>query len=287
MSQGIYFTSSIGETVFIGTGTYELIGVNGLSGLSADIQTQKAPYQDGVTYIDTLLDPRVIEINAMIRETSAQNLFNRRRELQRVLNPKLGKGTLKYVYPNSTKVIDAIPSHSPIMPNDSDSQNHSFQKVAITFLCPDPSFRDEVATEINVSSFEGGFSFPMEFDIDFGTVGQEATVNNIGDLPTPILATFNGPVTNPVLENVTTGQQISVVISIATGERLEINTAFGQKSVILYDTLNNPTSYFSAVDPTSDFFMLQQGENVLSYASSGSAGNDVLMVKYYNRYVGV
>lgn len=287
MSHKLYFTNSKNENILLSTGTYELISATGLSGLSADTQTQKAPYQDGVTYLDSLLDARPIDIEVNIRESSYTNLFNKRREIQRIFNPKLGLGTLRYEYPGGVREISAVSTIVPIMVNNSDNMNPNFQKAFISLLCPDPSFRDPNLQVINVSSFEGGFEFLMEFDIDFGEVGQQATVVNNGDLATPILAIFNGPVTNPVLENVTTGEQIAVTITIPMGERLEINTAFGQKSVILYDSMNVPTNAFYAVDPTSTFFMLQPGENVLSYASTGSAGNDVLTVQYYNRYIGI
>ena len=287
MSHQIYFTNSNDDTILLSEAPYELISADGLSYLEVDTQTQKAPFQDGLTYLDSLLSARVIDIELNIRANTYEDLFVKKHEIQKIFNPKLGLGVLRYVYPGGEREIEAVATYVPKMFNGANQMNPNYQKVFITLLCPNPAFRDTTKTTINVSSFTGGFDFLMEFSIDFGLVGQQATVTNEGELPTPILATFQGPVTNPVLQNLTTGEQIKITLNIPSGYRLEINTAFGEKSVILYNPSNVGTNAFYTVDPSSTFFMLQPGENILSYASTTSAGNDVLTVEYYNRYLGV
>ena len=59
------------------------------------IETQTAPFQDGTTFVNSQLDDRDITINGRIMAAGATDLANKKRELQRIFNPKY-EGTLTY-----------------------------------------------------------------------------------------------------------------------------------------------------------------------------------------------
>ena len=65
------FTNSLGESVVIGTSypydePYFLRSVDGLGDVEVENQTQKAPYQDGSTPIDRMIQEREIAITLII-----------------------------------------------------------------------------------------------------------------------------------------------------------------------------------------------------------------------------
>jgi hypothetical protein len=94
-------------------------------------------------------------------------------------------------------------------------------------------------------------------------------------------------VTDPVIENVRTGEKISVVTPIAAGETLVIDTSFDAPVVQLIASDGSVTSMFSAVSSDSEFFQLLPGDNEISIADTTSIGTDPFVFTWYNRYWGV
>ena len=127
------------------------------------------------------------------------------------------------------------------------------------------------------------FSFPLSF----GTVGQTLDIENYGDLESPVFIRMIGPLKNPVLENVTTGQRISITREILEGESLEINTAFGKKSVTIIDSNNNRSNAFHYVSPDSEFWQIVPGLNTVSYAATEESSSSAVTISFYHRYAGV
>jgi hypothetical protein len=73
----------------------------------------------------------------------------------------------------------------------------------------------------------GGLLFDLEFDAIFGGGGSfgTSTINNAGSAVAPVFITINGPVTNPEIRNVTTGQSLGFTVTLDVGELLEIDSA--------------------------------------------------------------
>src|SRR5699024_11234603 len=76
---------------------YRLYFVEGLGDVESETQMQKSPYQDGSSYIDSILEPRHITIEVNIRAESERELFRLKSKLASAFSPKLGLGTLKCV----------------------------------------------------------------------------------------------------------------------------------------------------------------------------------------------
>jgi len=134
--------------------------------------------------------------------------------------------------------------------------------------------------------FSGGFSFPFSFPVSFGQVGTQVTITNSGNVDTPVLIYFYGEVEEPVIENQTTDESITLTQTVDDGDILIINTAFGEKSVMLLSG-GEYTNAFEYVDPDSDFWKLQPGDNTVRYTSSSEGENAECRLYYYNRYSGV
>jgi Phage tail protein len=261
--------------------------VDGLGDVDADIQTQKAPYQDGSTYLDSTLGNRVLSLEVAIKGEDPKDVQQKRSVLSSIFNPKLGLGVVKYENETGIKEIMAVAEHVPIYPSGIGNRGSTYQRVLISLLCPDPAWYEPKIEKHTLASFVGGFSFPFSFPLSFGEVGDFLEVENKGDVDTPVFVVFQGPLKNPVLENKTIGQKITVTQEIPAGESLEINTAFGKKSVFRVLDDCSRVSAFNWVDPKSKLWHLIPGINEISYSATDEAGNAAATLSFYNRYVGV
>ena len=117
-------------------------------------------------------------------------------------------------------------------------------------------------------------------------MGTQITINNAGNVDTPILITFSGEITDPVITNNTTGESLTIVKTINDGDTLIINTAFGSKSVQILSG-GVYSNAFEYVDPSSKFWQLVPGENDISYSATSEGANAKGQLQYYQRYSGV
>ncbi|HEY9371596.1 phage distal tail protein [Streptomyces sp.] len=132
------------------------------------------------------------------------------------------------------------------------SYHAGWVSVAVRWVCADPR-------RYNV--IRSGFDIPAG-----GTVPLE----NAGNVASHPLLRVDGPVVNPSISNSTLGRTLSFLITLADGERMEIDTDAGNATVAGVSVLSTLTG---ASAPVSDF-VLERGTNELSYApdDGGAAG---------------
>lgn len=290
IDEKMIFTNSRGESLeFSKKRPYILTRIR--DSLDADVQTQKAPFQDGTTYIDTLMDEREITLELAIFERTQTQVFERRAEILRVLNPKLGEGTLKYIYGDQEKEVKVVVERAPKFLSGQENRSPDFQSVRINLLCPSPFWLDVEETEIKFVAISGGLEFPIEIDptMEFETMtgDRERSIINNGDVPTPVKIEFRGPSLNPKIENKTTGEYIKINQDLLENQRLIINTAFGNKVATLIDANNEESNALHYIDTESTFWNLIVGENVIEYTAETGQENAIVTLEYKRRYMGV
>ncbi len=260
----ITFTNSQGLSVEIGTdGPFILRKVEGAGAVTATINAQKAPYQDGTTYIDNVLEPRLLSIELTILAESGNEMAANRRELAQAFNPKLGPGLLKYEIAGSSYIIEAVAELAPVFPHAAPFES-VMQPGLISLYCSNPFWQDE------------------ERIIDL-TGGSQIIVDNVGDVEAPPTFAVYGPAVNPHIENLTTGKSISLVGELAEGEQINITTAQGEKAITLIDAEGEQHNVFHWYNDTaSEFFRLTLGINVLRYT-----GGDLAELIFCSLFVGV
>lgn len=140
----------------------------------------------------------------------------------------------------------------------------------------------EKTAVINTST-RGGFVLPVVLPIVFsaGTGGQALLTNDGDDIAYPVI-TLDGPLTNPRLTNVTTGDFIALTLTIATGETVEIDMNPNAHTIMQGGTTNRYSS-----KSAGDFFGLAPGNNMIKLATgiSGEAGTATF--KWRDAFVGV
>ncbi len=247
----------------------------------ADVQLQKAPFQDGQTLIDQLLKERTLSLTVMIVGTSRQDMLDKRRQAARAFNPKLGQGT--FTWQDIAGVqwqLDAVPEGCEFPGGE--AAGVVYQQAVITLIAANPFWY--VPGTLDVSLLTGGMVFPVSFPSGFATIVPASNATNDGDVETPIDFTFIGPCLNPKVANLTTGKSIQVNYNVASGYSIYVNTAFGAKEVSLVAPGGTKTNIMNYLTVTSEFFMLQPGANSLQYSESGGNVNPMMLVNWRNRY---
>ncbi|MDH5161515.1 phage tail family protein [Bacillus sp. Gen3] len=286
MAEKVTFINSRGQSIEISNRLpFLLENIDGKGDVQADIQTSKAPYQDGNTFIDARLQPRPLTLYISIVETSRNGLLEKRQLLSSIFNPSLGKGKLIYENGNTKREIWAVSENVPTFPLGSDNKGQWYQKSIVNLLCPDPYWQDTNPTNIKLEDFVSHFRFPFHFPVRFASRGDSRVLVNTGDAPAPIKVTFRGEVVNPKITNLTTGEFILINYAIPEGYNLIITTDFNGKDVNIVAPDGVETNGMGFIDLSSEFFMLRQGENAISFLSDG--GKPEVYVEFRNRYVSV
>jgi hypothetical protein len=278
----ITFTNADGEEFAINPPNYLLLGFDGFEQGQVEIQSSKAPYQDGETYIDNLFAKKIITLEFALFGETQQEVLDRRLIVSKRFNTRLGMGKLSFnQVAGSTYDIDVITK------SISFGKGTKYHNVAIIeLIAPNPFWYDPTQIEQIMIGFSGGFSFPFSFPFNLGTVGSQLEVVNSGNIETPVMIYFYGEVVNPVIQNLTTDEDIIINQTVNDGDILIINTAFGEKSVMILSG-GVYTNAFEYVDPDSIFWKLAPGDNTLKYTVNSEGANAQCRIYYYHRFSGV
>nr|WP_285874191.1 phage tail family protein [Halalkalibacter oceani] len=277
-------TNKNGESIILGNqAPYFLEMLDGAAEVPVTIESQKAPKQDGSTYIDNTLENRSITMEGMIvTKNNPVEVYAARRRMQEVLNPKLGEVTMTYYRGESMMEIQGIAESTPIFPTGQGSKGLYYQKFLLNLLCHQPFWQDPYVESSEMSYLMGGFQFGLKLPTSFSNRGFKRKAFNKGDVATPVQIEFKGPAINPTVTNETTGRVIKVNRSIGIVDVLNISTAFGEKYVKI-----NGANAFHYIDLSSTFWQLEPGSNILSYTSNNDSINTKVTVTWKNRYVGL
>ncbi|MZQ75268.1 MAG: hypothetical protein GT589_03815 [Peptoclostridium sp.] len=284
--QMTYINSSGEQIDFSLDSEYLLIDVQGVSGLNLNIEAQKAPLQDGQTYLFNTLDSRLITLTVAFVYEDDNDKYFKRDMLLKMFNPKLGQGVLQADFLHYTREVDCIVSGMPdfyVAPEDADT----LCKVQINLIAHDPYWRDARQREIEIASYSGGLSFPLSLPMNFRVKEKSKKIYNDGHVDAPVTIEFFGPAVNPTVTNETTGEYIKVNKTLIDGDKLIITTGFGNKAVRLIDGVGAESNAFHYVDLQSTFFGLATGINELNFDDDNDSEGANVKIKWKNRYLGV
>lgn len=277
------FENARGEKIVFYLSPLLISSLTGIGEVDAELQSLKSPYQDGDLHIDTILQPRHIDMEGTITVTGLTEIKKYREQIMRVCNPKLGLGKITLELDGDKKEIYGIPDGVPSFP---ERGREPFQKFMITWKCPDPYWRDPQQISRALRSYQGRFRLPTTFPIEFGIEGDTTILWNEGNVNTPVTIDIQGPVTNPQIINKTVGQYIRINRSLSENEVLHINTGNPKRVEIYRDgkTIENAMGY---LDHHSDFWELAVGPNEIQYIADAGNADAIVAVAWHNRYVGM
>lgn len=281
--QSITFYNQNGSMAAGISAPYILQTIDGVGGLSVEVAEQKAPNQDGSSYLSSTFNNRIIDLKITILASTMQDLQDRKRYVQKLFNPKMSS-KLRYTGYNLTKEVECRAMMTPIFTNE---RNNYTQQFTVSIVCYNPFWLDLSETIQTTASSGSGFILPISFPFAFAAVSFTATAENVGDVETPIKLIFYGEALNPIVINRTTGKFIKVNAEVLAGERLEIDTSFGNKKVELVKADGTRENKFNLITLDSTFFQLQTGNNLITYDSDVSKLLARVEMRWKNRFLGL
>jgi hypothetical protein len=93
------------------------------------------------------------------------------------------------------------------------------------------------------------------------------TIRNEGNTPAPAVITLRGGYVNPVIRKTNTGELIALGLSMAGNDTLVIDTL--SHTV----TLNNNNAYGSVIFSSTDFWLLEPGDNLIDTSPTTGGGS--------------
>lgn len=208
--QKLTFINAKNESIVLTSSPFGITEWEGFSNVDMEVQSQQVPFVDGSVYINNLLNDRELSVTLAIEDNgNLKKRYELRREVIRILNPKLGEGYLVYQNNYLQKQIKCVP-YAPTFENHN-SNDSGTPKASLTFIACEPYWEDMEATLVNFS------------------LTEQPTVKNEGDVETQVKLKISGQWTNVRVTNVTTKSQIGLTGSMT--EPVDISTEFGKKSI--------------------------------------------------------
>lgn len=280
----VVYHSPDGTSIDFGEYPTALSDIQGLYTPDSSSTTQSGPFQDGSTYVGTTLQEREIPITCgYVAAFDVASIQAWKRNLQKVCNPKtndrLGEGYLEITESGVKRIlncrVDSVAS--PTI-----SQQVPGSECIVTFVANDPYMYSDVSETENVSSVTKTFVFPFRFDptIKFGSAAIGGIiVNNPGDGPADVIISVNGPCTNPVITNSTTGEYVGFEIVLDTADILTIDTKAATVAV-------NGLNVLQYIDIASTFWKLEPGDNNIVFTEDVGTSTATCTVQFSAPFVG-
>jgi hypothetical protein len=279
------YSFAFNNQVFGGAGSpYQILSVDGLESLPGiRSQDDNRGYHDGMFTGRDFLSGRTISIifNTFGDSNgSAQTNYN---TIQRTLLPQTqGTTPLFFKFPNSPASEQFVNARVRALRTSVDpNYTYGYITSQVDFFCPDPNYYDSNLQTANMLiSAALGRTYNRTFNYTYGggSSSVTTTISNIGWATTYPTITIQGPITNPIIGNTTSGNILNFTGTYSALDTLEID---------LYNqliTLNgNPArnllisgTWFDAPPGNSNFFFTGTGT---------LAGTTQATVSWYSAYI--
>jgi hypothetical protein len=284
----IKFTDSKNKTYYILNNQIELFPIIG--GEESNMITTQVWNQQGNTHINSLIEPYEGEIIFILytRNRQLDEIEAGRRILTNMCNPL--NGTVKMTVTLNNGAVynrDIVFNSAPLFPVGIENRNRDWQKVQLLYTANNPFWYEE--TEI-IESFQASeplfklpFTMSASSPVILGNIAPSKAAVNNGQAEAPLTIEITGACVNPKITNETTGEFIAFKnLTMTTGQKLIINTAFGEKKVQL-----DGANVFHKLDFNSTFFSLAIGDNIINFTDDLGSPDASIIFKYKNLYVSI
>ena len=324
MIKSVIVTNHLGESLeMVLANPYEtgfaITSIKGLGPSKSSINTTDIATSDGSVFNSARVNKRNIVLS--ITFVGNESIETLRQKTYKYF-PVKKRLTLEFITDNRfLGIVGYVESNEPNIFSSAES-------CQISIICPDPNFYSSgddgtVITEFN--SFTSLFEFPwaefydMEqlphgfenyiyhdeyldkdlYTLEFGSI-DTIGMHNIpydGDTETGVLIIMHaiGPVTMPVVYDITTQESITVntnTLEVLTGspmiasDTIEISTVKGNKYVKLIRS-GHEYNIINCVGKHAGWFQLLKGDNVFGYSAESGIENLILTMENRMLYEGV
>lgn len=307
------FASIAGNTYSLNNFSgYTLLEYSGLGIANTRRLSQRGPYQHGDTDLGYRQDPRSIMISWGVwgdGDHAAFALEALRTQLFSIFRPREGDPVrLLFIMPDGRKRQADVNLQGAFDGGSQSYEGYAAQRLAAAFKASDPRLYhpQQQSTSFNLLSSISGLPIPFTVPIPIGESTLNTTQNIVyadGDVLAAVeypTITIYGPITSPVIENLTTDETVSFTagggLTIGSGEFIVVN--LNNKTALDQDG-NAVDSYLSDDSDLAAFHLSYASEKLYdgSYNTDGSnairvQGDGVNLITrvdmtWYDRYEGV
>lgn len=285
---------------------FVLAGVSGTGMPPIAYRTQRGPFQHGVTPLGFILQPRLIQLLHRRNACNREDYWSARADIMNLLRPNrqsgddLELGVLRKVHEpdRTTRDISVFVLAGPQFVSVQQGRWDEFSFTeAIQFIAHDPTFFDPVLRTVDLTlptaiDDDIVFSFDFPFTFQGAGLGETDVITYNGTWLSYPTIVMRGPLANPVVANLSTGEKIALNTTIAAARMVTIELAYGNKTVV--DDLGNNLIGTLTTDSDLATFHLApnpeaaSGANSMSVAASGlTAGQSRITLQYFERYIGI
>lgn len=262
---------------------WQLTSVTGLNSPPANISTSIIPTFDGSRFNSSRLEARNLVISLAINGDAEAN----RMDLNSVIIPKR---YIKVYYQNKRKSL-FIEGYVESFEYDVFEEGKIRAQASI--ICPSPYWQDQQAQNILftqiINLFEFPFSIPAEgIALSEMMTAEQGLIKNEGTIQGGFTFTMQAlhKVLNPYIQNITTGQKMTIEREISSNEVVSVSTIQGQKSIRLY-TGGETKNIINDLQEGSQWITLALGDNIFRYGADYGAENLTIKINFRNQYGGV
>lgn len=255
------------------------VSCDGLMNYTNNISTAE-PYIPGEVYQGSHAPKRVLSLIFAVKHKDYWNLR------ETVYNVFGSPGNFQW-YPDVGNVRNISYYTENIEFSDPNSQG--FRQCLVSLVCPFPFFTGEETT-VQMSYWEKNITLPFTMTSPFviGTRIQEQIVNipNPQPINVGIIANFSadgGDVTNPSLQNLTTGESFELSAALSAGTSIYVNTINGEKR---FGYTNDPQGFDMWDYNSNDWIQLHPGDNVLRFDAEEGLQFLNVSITYSQLYLG-
>lgn len=292
-----------GRTLTLGRDSdLDITAITGLESSDITLNTTDNALVDGATVDGKKIAPRSVHIEAAFRDI-ANNKENRAAVIK-FFNPKYTGLMLVENMGTSRNIEYELEGWTFEKQKNLDTR----LKFQADLICPDPYMQNVDNFGKNMAAITPLFAFPWfvlpsratnkgnypakarglmlgGMTMGYRTLHEQAVLPNDGDVPTGVIIKFTatrGPVKNPKITNTRTGEFMRVVVDMAQGDVLTIDTNERHQTIEL-----NGANYYQHVDRASEPFKLAVGDNYLEYSADENYVNLDVNLYYTPKYLGV
>ena len=276
--------SSNGQSLSLGSGTdFVISDHSGFESPPCSVNLSANSQLDGAVVIDKKLLPRTLSFSCDCLSSDASQLLRNR--LISFFNPHCSGTLTATVGSVSRKIAYEILSFS-----FTDKNLAAPPSFSVSLICPSPYWQDISEFSKNMAGIVGLFAFPLVIPqsglaLSYREFLQEAVISNPGIREIGLNVIFRaarGPVTNPVLYNLSKDCYIKTNLVMQKGDVLSFCTIPGQKRVEL-----NGVNAIRYIDRGSSFFTLTPGDTLLKYDAAAGKQNLDVFPRFTPEYLGI
>ena len=295
------------------SGNWILTDVDGLGMTETTRLAQRGPIQDGDSDLGWRRTPRYLSLRWALQGCTARHLWDLRTELMTIWRPRTSDPVILTFYlPNGDTRSTNVNLEGELDFPSGQRLDGKTQAVVVPLKASDPRLYDPVLRifEFNLLGTGGGLPIPFTIPIPIGA----SAFNTTGTLyyanghllasPEYPLIIINGPITNPVIENLTTDEQIALTanggLSIGAAEFIVIDLSgsplFDRKTILNQDG-DSVAQYLTNDSDLATWHLAYNGEklpngtysdgnNLLRVTGTGANLLSRVTLRYYDRFEG-